>query len=176
MVTRHSNALCGSHRALRGCVLLWQKTPVSDADDRISAFHLSKKAPLWFKLMHEHVFPKMTSVTKLAIRLGNAQDVSRQEDAQALKKDRVWQACLDNNTAFLGNLSDAAYFIARGKPQPFSATGTALLAYRELWLELGACPTPGLVKERVEQKLGRKISKSQWYETLGEIRQLFDLG
>ena len=35
-------------------------------------------------------------------------------------------------------------------------------------------PTPGIIKERVEQKLKRKISKSQWYETLGEIRQLFD--
>jgi hypothetical protein len=52
--------------------------------------------------------------------------------------------------------------------------GTALLAYRELWLELEACPTPDSLKERVERKLGRKISKSQWYETLGEIRQLSD--
>ena len=113
-----------------------KKRPVSDADDRISAFHLSERASLWLKLMHEHVFSRMTSVTKLAVQLRNAQDVSRQEEAQALK-NQVWQACLDNTTAFLGNLSDAAYFIAKDKPQPFSTTGTALLAYRELWLELG---------------------------------------
>ena len=124
--------------------------------------------------MHEHVFSKTTKVTKLAIQLQNAQDVSRQEDAHALKEDQVWQACLDNDTAFLGNLSEAAYFIANGEAQPFNMTGTALLAYWELWLELGACPTPGLVKERVERKLGRKISKSQWYKTLEKIRQLFD--
>ena len=124
--------------------------------------------------MHEHVFPKTTSITKLAMQLRNAQDVSRQEDAQTLKKDQVWQACLDTNTALLRNLLDAAYFIVKGKPQSFSMTGTALLAYRELWLEFGACPTPGILKERVEQKLGRGVSESQWYETLGKIRQLFD--
>ena len=158
----------------------------TDADlAAISAFHQSPKALIWYKLVKKHVFPKMASVAKLALQLRNAQDVSRtsswrssstffEEEAQALK-DRVWQACLGNKTAFLGNLSEAAYFIAKPKAQPFRTTRpAAVLAYRELWLELGACPTPGLVKKRVEQKLGHKISKSQWCETLGEIRQLFD--
>lgn len=151
----------------------------------IPAFYQSPKAHIWYELVKKHLFPKMASVTKLALQLQNAQDASRtsswrssstffEEEAQALK-DRVWQACLDNNTAFLGNLSEAAYFIAKQKAQPFSTTGpAALLAYRELWLELGACPTPGLVRKRVEHKLGRKIAKSTWYETLGEIRELFD--
>ena len=99
----------------------------TDADlAAISAFHQSPKALIWYKLVKKHVFPKMASVVKLALQLRNAQDVSRtsswrssstffQEEAQALK-DRVWQACLDNNTAFLGNLSEAAYLLPSRRP------------------------------------------------------------
>jgi hypothetical protein len=103
------------------------------SEDGVSAFHLSEKANLWLKLMHEHVFSKMTGVTKLAVQLQAAklvetigkQDVpvSYKEEAQALK-DRVWQAaCLDNDTAFLRNLLYAGYFIAKGKPSLLTRWG-----------------------------------------------------
>ena len=140
--------------------------------------------------MREYVFPKITSVTKLAIRIQTAQLVDKRvffaddvplsyrQDAQALKEEveeEAWKDCLGNDAAFACRLLRARRFIIEKEAQPFSVTGTALLAYRELWLELGECPTRDLFeKKRVEQKLGRGISESQWYETLGEIRPLFD--
>ena len=163
----------------------------SDADlAAIPACCQSPKARIWYGLMHEHVFSKMTSVTKLAILLQNARLVDKQtsaggsvpvsyrQDAQALKEEveeEAWRSCLGNDTAFARKLLRARCFVTKGEAQPFRTTGTALLAYRELWLEqLGACPTRDLLKERVERKLERRISESQWYETLGEIRPLFD--
>ena len=123
--------------------------------------------------MHEHVFSKMTSVTKLAIRLQNARLVDKQtsaggsvpvsyrQDAQALKEEveeEAWRSCLGNDTAFARKLLRARCFVTKGEAQPFRTTGTALLAYRELWLEqLGAGPTRDLLKKRVERKLERRI-------------------
>ena len=144
----------------------------------ITAFQESPTSLIWYELVEKYVWPKTTTVTQLAVQLQNARP--ERWDAEDFK-DQVWQACLDNDTAFLRSLSEAAYLVAKGEHPPLDTTGAALEAYREEWLMLrrnssepeDPCPDPDDVKERVKQKLGRTISRSQWLQTLRKLRALF---
>ena len=84
---------------------------------------------------------------------------------------RILQASDENDSAFLRKLYDAS--VKEIAPLPLDVTGTVLLAYRELWLELEHCPDRKRLKTRTGLKReGRGFRKSQWSGTLDEIREL----
>jgi hypothetical protein len=76
---------------------------------------------------------------------------------------RILQASDENDSAFLGKLYDAS--VKEIAPLPLDVTGTVLLAYRELWLELEHCPDRKRLKTRTGLKReGRILGKASGRE------------
>jgi hypothetical protein len=155
MVTRHDNALCGFHRALRGCVLLWHRNPVTG--------DLEHK---WRMLIDRHLPFKADSIAVF--------DLVRQLtlSPDELEK-RIVQEYRKRNAPFFRNLSDAMK--KKTAYRRYTVTVTTLLTFRELYRKLRHRPGREQLKERVEQKWGEKISDRQWRRTFNDdgIESLF---
>ena len=71
---------------------------------------------------------------------------------------------------FCGSFIDAS--VKEIAPLPLDVTGTVLLAYRELWLELEHCPDRKRLNSNGAEARRQNFRKSQWSGTLDEIREL----
>ena len=157
MITRHGNAFSRFYRSLSRCVLCGIKKSVSDADDRVSAFHLSPKAEIWYRLVQEHVL-KEDSAAELAVRLKIAQLARSQDPSlvpayyrEVTKKteDQVLQAYIDGDIALRRRIQRAR----EGAKPVLDTLDKALLVYRELWLKQERLPKFEQVQELVEERM-----------------------
>jgi hypothetical protein len=158
---------------------------VSDADDRISAFHLSPKAEIWSRLVQEHVFPKEDSAAELAVRLKISQLVRSQDPSlvpacyrKDTKKteDQILRAYIDGDTALRRRIQRAR----KGAKPVLDALDKALLVYRELWLKQERLPKFEQVQELVEERMKSVNYKGRfnpvtWARVRKVMAPLFDV-
>jgi hypothetical protein len=170
--------------------------PADDSETFEEAFRRSKDYIPWVELCVKYIFPKEDSVAGLAGRLTACQTLESQgpqlgedllpyyQEAASKLQDRIKEACLKNDSAFLRRLSEAADLIAEGKKGYvfLDVTGYALKAFGELWKELGHRPNRNQLRERVERLRKHdgfedpKISPRHWERALKDISPLFPHG
>ena len=155
------------------------------SDHGVSAFHLSKKASLWYELVKEHVFPKEDSAAELAVRLKIGQLARSQDPSlvpayyrEVTKKteDQVLRAYLDGDTALRRRLQRAR----KGAKPALDTLAAALLIYRELYLKHGKPPKFEQVQELVERRKKSAGDKGKfdpitWARVLQVMAPLFDV-
>jgi len=152
-----------------------------------------KRWAQWLELYSEYVLPSSDEIIALAGRLKNLREVRNDNlnpDTDILIKDayieaannfeqEILQKARDLDTNYLERLAKATTIVRSGRviSKGLDATGSAVMAYHEVYEERKSPPIPIHVREkfdlwRKEGGLGR-LSDSQWARVERRLRKLF---
>jgi hypothetical protein len=140
---------------------------------KITPFHCSPKAEIWYRLLRKHAFPRWGSLKGVAILLAQWREIGPKKPDEIFPiREKIADAYLRRDKGFIRKLGRAEKL-----KFPFEqfAAHSALLAYRELWLELGRCPTIQETRDRADalRKQSGLPKVADWWHTFDELKRLF---
>jgi hypothetical protein len=147
---------------------------IQEALAKITPFHCSPKAQIWYRLFRKHAFPKRGSKKDVAILLAQWREIGPKKPDEIFPiPERILEAHLRGDKGFRRKLDRAEEL--KFPFLPFAAH-SALLAYRELWFELERCPTiPETEKRATAARKRSGLSNiADWQQVFDVLKPLFD--